>query len=80
MNFKNNKTYDVLVYIAQIGIPALCVFLTTIIEIWHLPYGIEIVGTLAAIDTLLGALLKISSVKYNKKNKEISEQFKEEDK
>lgn len=72
----SNKTYDVLVYIAQIVIPALCVFLTTIIEIWHLLYGVEIVGTLAAIDTLLGALLKISSVQYNK---QLSEQFKEEE-
>lgn len=72
----SNKTYDVLVYIAQIVIPALCVFLTTIIEIWHLPYGVKIVGTLSAIDVFLGALLKISSAKYNK---EQSTQFKEEE-
>ena len=35
-------------------------------QIWGLPYGEQIVGTITAIDTFLGALLGISSMNYNK--------------
>lgn len=61
-----NKTYDVLKYIAQIAIPAIATCYFTIAQIWNLPYGEEIVGTLAAIDTLMGALLMVSTNNYNK--------------
>lgn len=61
----SNKTYDILKYIAQIVLPALGTFYFAIAAIWGLPYGEEVVGTITAIDTLLGALLMISSSKYN---------------
>lgn len=61
-----NKAYDVLKYITQIVIPAVATCYFTIAQIWGLPYGEEIVGTLAAIDTLMGALLMISTNMYNK--------------
>jgi len=64
----SNKTYDVLKYIAQILIPALGVFYAALSKIWGFPYAVEIVGTLAAVDTFLGALLKISTDQYNKDN------------
>ena len=59
-----NKTYDILKYIAMIALPALGTFYFAIAQIWGLPFGEEIVGTIAAVDTFLGALLKISSDKY----------------
>lgn len=62
-----SKTYDVLKYIAQIVLPALGTFYFAIAGIWGLPYGEQIVGTIAAVDTLLGALLKLSSDKYYKR-------------
>ena len=34
--------------------------------IWGLPYGEQIVGTITAVDTFLGALLGLSAYKYNK--------------
>lgn len=61
----NNKVYDVLKFIAQIVLPALATFYLTIAKIWSLPFGEEISGTIMAIDTLLGAILMISSTKYN---------------
>lgn len=61
-----NKVYDILKYIAQIGLPALATLWFTIAQIWNFPYGEEVLGTIAAIDTFLGALLRLSSVKYNK--------------
>lgn len=62
----NNKAYDILKYIAQIVLPALATFYFAIAKIWGLPYGEEIVGTISAIDCLLGALLGISTHYYDK--------------
>lgn len=63
----SDKVYDVLKYIAQIVLPALGTLYFALASIWHLPYGEEVVGTITAIDTFLGALLMISSANYNKK-------------
>ncbi len=67
----SNKTYDILVWIAQIVLPALGAFYATIASIWGLPFEVEIPATILAVDTLLGAVLKISNSKYkNDINKE----------
>ena len=62
----SNKTYDILKYIAQIVLPALGTLYFALSGIWGFPYGEQIVGTLAAIDAFLGAVLKISSDQYYK--------------
>ena len=59
-----NDTYDFLRYMAQIVIPALAALWVAIAKIWGLPYGTEIGGTLMAIDTFLGAILKVSTDNY----------------
>ncbi len=63
----SNKLYDVLKYIAQIIIPAAGTLYFALAKIWGFPFGEEIVGTFAAIDTFLGAILKISSNTYYNK-------------
>lgn len=63
----NNKTYDLLKYVAQIVLPAIATLYLALSGIWGLPYGDEIVGTITAVDTFLGALLMISTNQYNKK-------------
>ena len=60
----NNKTYDILKYIAQIVLPALGTLYGALAGIWSLPYGESIVATIAAVDLFLGALLKVSSDAY----------------
>lgn len=60
----NNKTYDILKYIALVGLPALATLYLTLSYIWGLPYGEAVAGTITAIDTFLGALLGISSKTY----------------
>jgi TRAP-type uncharacterized transport system fused permease subunit len=62
----SNKVYDVLKYLAQIVLPALGTLYFALASIWDLPYGEEIVGTITAIDTFLGAVLMISSSNYKK--------------
>ncbi len=62
----SNKMYDALKYIAQIVLPAIATLYFALAGIWGFPYGEEIVGTITAVDTFLGVLLKISTDNYNK--------------
>lgn len=61
-----NKTYDVLKWIAQYGLPAVGTLYFALAGIWNLPYGEEVVGTITAVDAFLGVLLGISTAQYNK--------------
>lgn len=60
----SNKTYDILKWIAMIALPALGTLYFALAGIWGLPYGEQVVGTVTAVDTFLGALLGISSANY----------------
>ncbi len=62
-----NKVYDVCKWIAQYLLPGLGTFYSALAGIWGLPFGVEIVGTITAVDTFLGILLGISSAQYSKK-------------
>lgn len=64
----SNKVYDILKYIALTVLPALATFMIAIGGIWGIPYAEAIAATITAIDTLLGALLGISSKNYAKDN------------
>ena len=65
----SNKVYDIFKFIAQTLLPALATFYLTLAGIWGLPFGEQVSGTVMAIDTLLGAILMLSSNKYNKEEK-----------
>lgn len=62
----SNKVYDILKAIALIWLPAIGTLYFALAGIWSLPHPEEIVGTLTAVDTFLGAVLGISSANYNK--------------
>lgn len=64
----SNRLYDILKWIAQIVLPAIATLYFALSNIWGLPYGEQIVGTITAVDAFLGALLGISSVKYKQQN------------
>jgi len=66
MIFKNSKIYDVLKWIALVVLPAIATLYFALSGIWGFPYGEQIVGTITAVDTFLGAILGISSINYNK--------------
>lgn len=63
-----DKMYDLLKWVAQILLPAVATLYFAIAQIWGLPYGEQIVGTITAIDAFLGALLGISTYQYNKRS------------
>ena len=60
----SNKVYDVLKYIAQIVLPAIATLYFALAQIWGLPYGEQIVGTITAVAAFLGAILRITTIKY----------------
>lgn len=62
----NDKTYSLLKWIALILLPALGTLYFALASIWGLPFGEQIVGTITAIDTFLGAILGISTNNYKK--------------
>lgn len=69
----SNKVYDILKTIALIWLPAIGTLYSALAAIWGLPYGEEIVATIVAVDTFLGAILQISSASYKKKGDEENE-------
>lgn len=66
----SNSTYDTLKFIVQIVLPACGTLYFALASIWGLPYAEQIVGTIAAVTTFLGVVLKISTVQYNKQQAE----------
>ena len=61
-----DKIYDVLKWIDLICIPALATFYVALAGVWNWPYAAEVAKTAAAVCTLLGALLGISTAEYRK--------------
>lgn len=64
----SNKVYDILKWIALCALPALSTMCCALSAIWKLDCTEQIVGTFTAVDTFLGAILGISSLKYGKEN------------
>lgn len=63
-----SPVYDWMKWIVMIALPALTVAYVALSGIWGWPYADEIAKTSAAVCTLLGALLGISTAQYNKEN------------
>lgn len=59
-----NKVYDVLKWVALIFLPALAVLYGALAPVWGWPYPDQIVYTITAVDTFMGALLGISTLHY----------------
>ena len=62
----SDKMYDTIKILAQIWLPAIATLYFALAGIWGFPYGEEIVGTITAVDTFLGCVLKYSSNNYYK--------------
>lgn len=60
----DNRTYDILKYVALIALPAIQVFWLTIGKIWNISYTVEIGATIGAVALLLGTLLGVSTRNY----------------
>lgn len=64
----SNKTYDILKWIALVGLPALITFYGVVGAACSIPYTDTVLTIAVAFDTMMGTMLGISSNKYNKIN------------
>lgn len=64
-----NKFYDRAKTVALVVLPALGTLYFALDAIWGLPNVDKVIGTIVAIDTFLGVVLKISTNKYYKNGK-----------
>lgn len=59
-----NRAYNRLKLILQLVLPAFGAFYFGLAEIWNLPYGTEVVGSLAVINVFLGVIVTTMSNRY----------------
>ena len=62
----SNKLYDILKWLVIIVLPAVATLYSAMSNVWGWPYSEEVVTTITAVDTFLGAVLCISTATYNK--------------
>ena len=62
----SNDTFDLLRWLAEIGITALGAFYKGVAEVWALPYGEAVLTTSVLISTLLGVFVEWQRQKHNK--------------
>lgn len=65
-----DKIYDVLKWLVIIVFPAIATLYAALSAVWAWPYSDEVVTTITAVDTFLGAVLCISTATYNKEVKD----------
>ncbi len=66
----SNKLYDILKWVVIIVFPAVGTLYAALSTVWGWPHSEEIVTTITAVDTFLGAVLCISTATYNKEVKD----------
>lgn len=71
----NNKVYDILKWIAIVFYPAMVVCVISILTALGYPNVETVAIILGAIETFLGSILGVSSVKYYKKMSEVDIDF-----
>lgn len=62
----NDKAYDILKWVVIIVLPAAATLYKALSSAWGWPFADEVVTTIMAVDTFLGAVLCISTAVYNK--------------
>lgn len=66
----NDKTYDILKWVAILFLPALAKMIEGVFGVWNIPYGPEIASTIIYVQVFLGAILGVSTYQYKKNNGE----------
>lgn len=61
-----DRSYQVMKHLVQVVLPALGTLYFALEQIWDIPLGLEVVGTITAICTFLGISLGISTHAYHK--------------
>lgn len=70
----SDNVYKTLKWLCLIALPALATFYGVIGKIWEIPFTAEIVTTITAVSTLIGTLIGVSTMNYNKDKEDNNEQ------
>lgn len=62
----SDKVYNVMKWVVVIVLPAVGTLYAALAAVWGWPCSQEVVTTITALDTFLGAILCISTASYNK--------------
>ncbi len=65
-SFLSDHAYEILKWVALIAIPALGEAYMRLANVWHLPYAQQVNETALILTFLIGALIGVSTVQYNK--------------
>jgi len=65
----SENVYDFLKYGQRIVLPACAALYASVGKLWGWPHIAEIVGTITAVDTFLGALLQIEYKRWENEQK-----------
>jgi len=68
----SNQTYDNLKF-AALCIAPVITFVCAVLAIWNIPYTQEITATLAALSTLISAVVAVAKAMYDKNSAEDGE-------
>lgn len=66
----NNKVYDILKWIALVALDAIGLAYNQLASVWGWPYGESIMQTCAILSVLIGTLIGVSGIAYNKQKDE----------
>jgi hypothetical protein len=64
----SDQQYFLLNSLAVIVLPALGTLYFALAQIWGLPAGEQVVGSIVAVDTFLGVVVKVGEMSYNNSN------------
>lgn len=74
----SGKAYDVLKWLALLALPAIADFIKFLFPTWNIPYGDPIAETIRQIALLIGILIGLSQISYEKAKKVSISDFKED--
>lgn len=69
MKIFSDKVFNILKWCAMVLLPALAVFIRAFFPIWDIPYADQISSSIVIINALLGSLLGVSTIGYNRTQK-----------
>lgn len=62
----SNRAYDILKWLAILALPAIADFIKFLFPTWGIPYGDPIAETIRQVALLIGILIGVSTIQYNK--------------
>jgi len=63
----SDKVYNTLKWVTMVFLPAIATLYIALSDIWYLPYGQEVAGTIMAIVMFLGIFIQINTIQYKVK-------------